>query len=124
MNQWITDMAGLGIVLWLIGYLASLALFFSPFAATMGWILIIMFTPVTIVITWWWFKRREPLPLPYFAKVGIVWMLIAIVFDYFFIVLLFQASYYGPDVFVYYALTFLIPAGVGLYLNHAGAGSS
>jgi len=77
-------MAGLGIVLWLIGYLASLALFFSPFAATMGWILIIVSIPVTVVITWWWFKRREHLPPPYFAKVGIVWMLIAIVFDYFF----------------------------------------
>lgn len=119
MKQWITDMAGLGIVLWLIGYLASMVLFFSPFAAIMGRILIVVFTPVTIVIAWWWFKRRDRLSLQYYAKVGIAWMLIAIVLDYVFIVLLFQATYYGPDVFLYYALTFFIPVGVGLYLNRS-----
>ena len=36
-----------------------------------------------------------------------------------FIVLLFGATYYGFDVFVYYALTFLIPVGVGVYLRRA-----
>ena len=117
MNQWIKDTAGLGTVLWLIGYLASLALFFSPFAGYMGWVLIAIFTPVTIVIAWWWFRQRERLPLGYYAGVGFAWVLIAVVLDYLFIVLLFQATYYGPDVFVYYALTFLIPVGVGLYLN-------
>ena len=33
--------------------------------------------------------------------------------------LLFQATYYGFDVFVYYALTFAIPVGVGVYLRRA-----
>ena len=117
MKQWIKDTAGLGAVLWLIGYLASLALFFSPFAGYMGWVLIAIFTPVTIVIAWWWFRQRERLSLGYYAGVGVAWVLIAVVLDYLFIVLLFQATYYGPDVFVYYALTFLIPVGVGLYLN-------
>jgi hypothetical protein len=112
MQQQIKDTAGLGIVLWLIGYLTSLALFFSPFAGIMGWILIAVFTPVTVVITWWWFKGRD-LALPYYAGIGIAWTAIAVVLDYLFIVLLFQASYYGPDVFVYYTLTFLIPVGVG-----------
>jgi cation transport ATPase len=116
---WIKDTAGLGAGLWLIGYLASLLLFFSPFAGIMGWILPVIFTPVTIAITWWWFRRRENLSLQYFAGVGIAWMLIAIVLDYLFIVLLFQAAYYGPDVFLYYAVTFLIPVIVGLYLEHA-----
>ena len=36
--------------------------------------------------------------------------------------LLFHATYYGPDVFVYYALTFLIPVGVGVYLARARRG--
>jgi hypothetical protein len=116
MKQWIKDTAGLGTVLWLIGYLASLALFFSPFAGIMGWTLLAIFTPVTIAVTWWWFRERERLPLQYYAGVGVAWALIAIVLDYLFIVLLFQATYYGPDVFVYYAVTFLIPVGVGLYL--------
>jgi hypothetical protein len=116
MQQWIKDTAGLGTGLWLIGYLASLVLFFTPYAGTMGWILLVIFTPVTIAVTWWWFRQRKGLSLQYYAKVGIAWVLIAIVFDYLFIVQLFQATYYEADVFVYYALTFLIPVGVGLYL--------
>ncbi len=119
MKLWIKDTAGLGTVLWLIGYLASLALFFSPFAGTMGWILIAIFTPVTIAIAWWWFRQRERLPLQYYAGVGVAWVLIAVMLDFLFIVLLFQATYYSPDVFVYYALTFLIPVGVGLCLNRS-----
>jgi hypothetical protein len=117
MKQWIKDTAGLGTVLWLIGYLASLVLFFSPYAGIMGGILLAVFTPVTIVIAWWWFRHRAPLPLYYYAGVGAAWVIIAAVLDYLFIVLLFQASYYEADVFVYYAVTFLIPAGVGLYVN-------
>jgi hypothetical protein len=116
-KQWIKDTAGLGTGLWLMGYLVSLELFFSPFAGIMGWILAAVFTPVTIAITWWWFRRRGHLPLRYFAGVGVAWMLIAVVLDYLFIVSLFQATYYGPDVLLYYVLTFLIPVGVGLYLG-------
>jgi len=119
MKQWIKDTAGLGVVLWLIGYLASLVLFFSPYAGIMGWILLAVFTPVTIAVTWWWFRQRERLPLQYYACVGVAWILIAVVLDYLFIVLMFQATYYESDVFVYYAVTFLIPVGVGLYLNQA-----
>ncbi len=66
----------------------------------------------------WWFRKRD-LPPGYYIRVGLVWTLIAIVLDYLFIVQLFQASYYGIDVFLYYALTFLIPVGVGLYLVQA-----
>jgi hypothetical protein len=116
MKPWIKDTAGLATLLWLIGYLASLVLFFTPFAGVMGWILIAIFTPVTIAIAWLWFSRKELLPLQYYAGVGVAWVIIAVVLDYLFIVLLFQATYYGPDVFVYYSLTFLIPVGVGLYL--------
>jgi uncharacterized membrane protein len=123
MMQWIKDTAGLGTFLWLIGYLASLMLFFSSFAGIMGWILLIVFTPVTVAIAWWWFRDRESLPLRYYAGVGLAWMLIAIVLDYLFIVLLFQATYYGADVFVYYTVSFLIPVGVGLYLGRAHNGS-
>jgi hypothetical protein len=123
MQQWIKDMAGLGTGLWLIGYIASLALFFTPlWEKGGGWILLIIFTPITIAITWWWFKQQDPLPFLYYAKVGIVWMLIAIVLDYLFIVRLFQATYYGTDVFVYYVATFIIPLIVGLFLNRVRGG--
>ncbi len=47
-------------------------------------------------------------------------MLIAIVFDFLFIITLFQASaYYKPDVVVYYIVTFLVPVAVGVYLNRS-----
>jgi hypothetical protein len=118
MHQWIKDTIGIGILLWLIGYLVSIGLFFTPLAENMGWIITAVFTPVTIAITWWWFRARD-LPLTYYAMVGAVWTVIAVVFDYLFIVRLFQAAYYETDVFVYYALTFLIPVGVGLYLTGA-----
>jgi len=117
MKQWIKDTAGLGTAFWLIGYLASLVLFYTPYAGIMGWILLAVFTPVTIAIAWLWFKHREPLTLQYYAGVGGAWVIIAIILDYLFIVLLFQETYYEPDVFVYYTATFLIPVGVGLYLN-------
>jgi hypothetical protein len=113
MKEWIKDTAGLGTFFWLFGYLASIALYFTPFANAMGWIITAVFTPVTIAITWWWFRTRS-LHITYYAIVGIAWTVIAIVLDYLFIVLLFQATYYSADVFVYYALTFLIPVGVGL----------
>lgn len=116
MKQWIKDTLGLGTGLWLIGYLASFMLYFSSFADMMGWIITAILTPVTIAITWWWFRARNH-PLSYYAGVGIVWTGIAIVLDYLMIVRLFQATYYAPDVFLYYILTFLIPVGVGLYLN-------
>jgi hypothetical protein len=116
MKQWIKDTAGLGTALWFVGYLASLVLFFTPYAGIMGWILLAVFTPFTVAIAWWWFRTREPLDLQYYAGVGVAWMLIAVVLDYLFIVLMFQAAYYKPDVFLYYILTFLIPVGVGLYL--------
>jgi hypothetical protein len=117
MNEWIKDMFGLGILLWLIGYLTSIVLFFSPFAGMMGWIITLVFTPITIAIVWWWFQRRS-LSISYYIIAGCVWTMVAIVFDYLCIVQLFQATYYGPDVFLYYALTFLIPVGVGVYLVH------
>ena len=118
MKQILKDTAGLGTGLWLVGYLASLLLFLSPFAGSMGWVLLVVCTPVTIAVAWWWFRVRD-LPLTYYANVGAAWTVIAVVLDYLFIVLLFQATYYGFDVFVYYALTFLIPVGVGVYLRRA-----
>jgi hypothetical protein len=120
MHGFLKDTAGLGTLLWLIGYLASMVLFFSPFSYSLGWIILVCFTPFTVWVTWWWFRQRGPLPLRYYAEVGAAWTLIAVVLDYLFIILLFRASYYAPDVFLYYALMFLIPVGVGWYLGRAG----
>jgi hypothetical protein len=120
MHPVLKDTAGLGTLFWLIGYLAGIVLFFTPFAGSMGWIMLIAFTPFTIVVTWWWFRPREHLSLQYYAGVGVAWMLIAVVLDYLFIVLMFQSStYYSLHIFLYYTLMFLIPVGVGMELNRA-----
>ena len=121
MQQIFRDTAGLGTLLWLIGYLASMVLYFSPLSYSLGWIILVIFTPFTIWVTWWWFRPRVRLPPEYYVKVGLAWTLIAVVLDYLFIVLLFHSpQYYAPDVYIYYALMFLIPVGVGWYLGRAG----
>jgi hypothetical protein len=120
MDVFLKDTAGLGTLFWLIGYLASIALFFSPYSSILGVILLVVFTPFTIGVAWWWFRPRERLPLQYYARVGAAWTLIAVVLDYLFIVLLFGTPYYAPHVFLYYVLMFLIPVGVGWYLRRAG----
>jgi hypothetical protein len=122
MQQVFKDTAGPGTFFWLIGYLAGIVLFFTPFKSSMGWIIFLFFTPVTILVTWWWFRSRERLPLKYYAGVGVCWALIAVVLDYLFIVTLFgSTNYYAPDVYLYYALMFLVPVGVGMYLNRKKA---
>jgi len=117
MQQLLKDTAGIGTLLWLIGYLASLVLYFSPLSYTLGWVLLVIFTPFTIWVTWWWFRKRI-LPLSYYAGIAVSWTVIAVVLDYLFIVLLFHSpDYYMPDVFVYYAVMFLVPVGIGVYLK-------
>jgi hypothetical protein len=126
-QQTLRDTAGLGILFWLVGYLAGMVLFFTPFKDNMHWIIAAIFTPFTILVTWWWFRQRGYLSREYYAGVGIAWALIAVVLDYLFIVTLFNSpAYYSLHIYLYYALMFLIPVGVGMYLNrnvvvvHAG----
>jgi hypothetical protein len=122
MQQTFKDTAGLGILFWLVGYLAGIVLFFTPFRDSMGWILLITFTPFSIVVTWWWFRQRGYLSREYYAGVGVAWALAAVVLDYLFIVMLFNSpAYYSLHIYLYYALMFVIPPGVGMYLNRAPA---
>ena len=110
----ITDIVGLGSLLWFIGWCSSLVLFFFVPTDILGWILFVIFTPVTIAITALWFRKRG-LAMAYYLAVAIVWTVIAVLFDYLFIVTLFNVSgYYHPSVIVYYAETFLIPLCIGL----------
>jgi len=117
-QQTLKDTAGLGIFFWLVGYLAGIVLFFTPLKDSMGWVMLVTFTPFTIIVTWWWFKNRGYLSMEYYAGVGVAWALIAAVLDYLFIVMLFaSANYYALHIWLYYVLMFLIPVGVGMYLN-------
>ena len=118
MQQILKDTAGPGILFWLVGYLAGIVLFFTPFKDSMGWVMLFTFTPFTIVFTWWWFRQRGYLSLQYYAGIGIAWALIAVMLDYLFIVMLFNSpAYYSLHIYLYYALMFLIPVGVGIFLD-------
>ena len=109
----LTDTLGLGVCLWLIGYVASLALFFTPLKGVMGWVLFVILTPVTAYIAYRVFRNRKK-ELTYYAIVAVSWLAVAIVLDYIFIVTLYsKPNYYAPDVFAYYAVTFLLPLLVG-----------
>lgn len=115
-HQYLRDTLGLGLAFWLIGYLLSLVLYFIVPPEVMGWILFVVLTPVMAGVTWRWFRGRD-LPVTYFLKVAGAWTVIAVVGDFLFIVLLFSAqNYYRADVLIYYAVTFLIPLGVGVGL--------
>jgi H+/Cl- antiporter ClcA len=73
--------------------------------------------PIGIVITLWvLLKKVKADSLKYYIFLGVVWALIAIVFDYFFLVKVFNPAdgYYKLDVYLYYIVTFILPVIVGL----------
>jgi hypothetical protein len=80
--------------------------------------------PIAVVITIWVLLTRvRPESLASCAVLSLVWTVIAVVFECVFIVRAFGASdYYKLDVYVYYALTFLLPLGVGLWTHAPGRG--
>ena len=106
------DSLGWGFVLWLIGYVLGIALFFAFPPSLIGWVI----TPVGIVITLWVLLRRvKATRLQQYVVIAFAWTAIAVVFDYLFIVKAFNPpdGYYKLDVYLYYALTFVAPLAVG-----------
>jgi len=101
-----------GFLLWLFGYLLGIALFMVVPQSVLGWIIM----PIGMAITLWvLFKKVKSDSLQYYLKLAVSWTIIAIVFDYFFLVKLFKPAdgYYKLDVYLYYALTFLLPLFAG-----------
>lgn len=106
------DALGWGISLWLIGYVLGIILFFIVPPAILGWIIM----PIGVALTLWvLFKRVKGKTLQYYLLLAISWTLIAIIFDYFFLVKIFKPAdgYYKMDVYLYYVLTFILPLAVG-----------
>ena len=60
-------------------------------------------------------KRVKVGPLRHFVILAVVWTVIAVAFDYVFIVKAFSPpdGYYKLDVYLYYVLTFATPLAVG-----------
>jgi hypothetical protein len=100
-----------GIFLWFVGYILGILLFAFIPPSQIGWFI----APIGATITFWvLFKKIKSKYLKYYFLISVIWTLIAVVFDYFFIVKLFKSTnYYKPDVYFYYLVTFLLPIFVG-----------
>ena len=112
-KQILKDSVGWGLVLWLIGYALGIILFMIVPPSMIGWII----TPIGTALTLWvLFKKVKDKSFRYYLLLAFVWVFIAIIFDYFFLVKAFNPAdgYYKPDVYLYYALTFILPIVVGL----------
>ena len=108
------DVLGWGVGLWFIGYALGFVLFAFVPASLIGWVI----TPIGILITLWvLLKKIKNESFQYYTLVAIGWTVIAIMFDYLFLVLLLKPAdgYYKLDVYLYYTLTFVLPLAVGWY---------
>ncbi len=117
-KQFYKDALGWGFVLWLVGYALGMILFSFVPLSLIGWIIM----PIGIVLTLWVLvKKVQGNSWRYFVLVAVVWTLIAILCDYFFLVKAFKPvdGYYKFDVYLYYALTFMLPVCVGWYRKRA-----
>lgn len=115
-KQFYKDAFGWGSVLWLIGYILGILLFFVVSPSMIGWIL----TPIGTVITLWvLFKKIKSTSVQYYVMLAVVWTILAIVLDYFLLVKVFNPAdgYYKPDVYLYYILIFILPVVVGMKKN-------
>jgi hypothetical protein len=113
-SQRITGTILWGVFLWLIGYLAGVALFFVIPKALIGWVI----TPVATLLTIWvlFAKIKRP-EMACYIGLGVVWTVLAVVLDYLFNVVAFKigGAYYQPDIFLYYFLTFVLPIVIGYW---------
>ncbi len=103
---------GWGFILWLIGYALGIVLFKAVPQNLLGWIIM----PIGIVITLWvLFKKIHFESFGHYFFLAFIWTLLAIILDYFLLVKLFKPidGYYKLDVYIYYALTFILPLLVG-----------
>jgi hypothetical protein len=112
LKQFSKDALGWGFALWLIGYALGILLFTIVPPSLIGWTIM----PIGIVVALWILvKKVQGNSFTYFLLLALVWVLIAIVCDYFFLVKAFKPAdgYYKLDVYLYYALTFVLPLVVG-----------
>lgn len=111
-KQSLKDAVMWGIILWFTGYVLGIVLFMVVSPAVLGWIIM----PIGVLITLWVLvKKVNSASLEYYLFLGAIWTVIAIVFDYLFLVKVFNPAdgYYKLDVYLYYVLTFILPVWVG-----------
>ena len=114
MKQILKDSILWGFILWLVGYVLGFVFFFFMPANLLGWAIM----PIGIIITLWvLFKKVSANSWRDYLTIAIIWTLIAIICDYFFLVKLLKPAdgYYKLDVYLYYIITFALPLIVGAY---------
>lgn len=109
------DTLGWGFLLWLLGYGLGILLFTMVPTSAIGWII----TPIGTLVTLFVLFRKISGSIKHYLLISVSWTAIAVVFDYFFLVKVFNPAddYYKFDVYLYYALTFTLPLIVGWYKN-------
>jgi len=105
-----------GFVLWLFGYVLGIVFFALVPAEVLGWYIM----PLGIIATLWvLIKKIQRDEFGCYVGLGVIWTLMAVVLDYFFLVKLLNVTdYYKIDVYLYYALTFILPIAVGWYTTN------
>lgn len=107
-KQFFKDAFVWGFILWLIGYVLGIVLFPIIPHTMIGWVIM----PIGILITFWvLLKKVKAESFRQYILLALIWVLIAVICDYIFLVKLFKPvdGYYKLDVYLYYALTFLLP---------------
>ena len=115
-KQSLIDSLGWGFVLWLIGYILGIILFFVLPPSLIGWFIL----PVGLIITLWVLLNKvKGDKLQYYLILAAVWTVIAVILDYFFIVKMLNPAdgYYKLDVYLYYALTLITPLVIGWWIK-------
>lgn len=106
-----------GIGLWFFGYVLGILFFAFVPNHILGWVIMPFGLVVTLLVL---FKKFRTETIAEYVKIGIVWTLIAIIFDYLFLVLVFKPidGYYKLDVYIYYLVTLVLPIIFGLARNN------
>ena len=103
-KEFFKDAFGWGFLLWLIGYALGMVFFSIVPAHMIGYFV----SPIGIVITLWvLIKKLRGDNMIYYLKVAVVWVVIAVVCDYLFLVRAFN--------YFYYTLTFVLPLLAGIF---------
>lgn len=116
MSRKLIDTLVLGIVVWTIGYAMGFYIVTIPGYPEVMLQPSILFglSAVGILVTggtaYLRFRKRSGLTWQYALLVGGSWLVVAVVFDFLFIVLLFGAyGHYRPHILLYYLLTLIVP---------------
>lgn len=110
MNGYLRNILAWGLGLWLFGYLLGFVFYAFVPPAQIGWWVMPLGIAATCLALWRYVRVENFADA---ARIGLGWAVIAIVCDYLFLVKLLNPpdGYYKLDVYLYYALTLLLPFG-------------